>query len=246
MQAITVKRVFMVIIALFSMSVLAGCSGLVKRPADRSGYLYYPAALVQADQALAEARTAGKDKQCPAEYNALKAQVDQAYEDYMICRTQEAIDTANDAIPKIKALCPARPSAVVKPEPKPEPKPRIVETMIVLEDVHFGLDKSSLTKEAQTILRRNIQIMKENPNMKVIIQGHTSAIATVEYNQKLSERRAASVKAFLVKEGGISQDRLSTIGYGETQLERPEPNERDVESPAAKINRSVIFKITVR
>ncbi len=244
MQAITVKRVFMIIIALFSISVLAGCSGLVKRPAERSGYLYYPTALVQADQALAEARMAGKDRQCPAEYNALKDQVDQAYEAYMVCRTQEAIDMANDAIPKIKALCPARPSAVVRPEPKPEP--RVVEKLIVLEDVHFDLDKSTLTKDAQAILRRNIQVMKQNPNMKVIIQGHTSAIATVEYNQKLSERRAASVKAFLMKEGGISQDRLATIGYGETQLERPEPNERDVESPAAKINRSVIFKITVR
>src|SRR4030043_621078 len=135
--------------------------------------------------------------------------VDKAYEVYMACHTQEAIDMAQEAIGKIKALCPARPRAEMKPEPKPEPKPaprpepKVVEKVILLEDVHFDLDKSTLTKEAQTILKRNIQVLKENPNMQIRIQGHTSAIATDEYNQELSEGRAKSVEDFLIKEGGI-------------------------------------------
>ncbi len=69
MQAITAKRVLMVVIAVFSMGLMVGCSGMEKRPKDRSGYLYYPTALVSADRALDEARNVGKDKECPAEFN---------------------------------------------------------------------------------------------------------------------------------------------------------------------------------
>ena len=255
MRAVTAKRVLIVVIAIFSISLMVGCSGMEKRPAYRSGYLYYPTALVNADRALDEARMAGKDRECPAEFNAAKDMVDKAYEVYMACRTQEAIDMAQEAIGKIKALCPARPRAEMKPEPKPEPKPvprpepkpepKVVEKVILLEDVHFDLDKSTLTKEAQTILKRNIQVLKENPNVIIRIQGHTSAIATEEYNQKLSERRAHSVEEFLIKEGGIVPDRLTEIGYGETRLEKPEPNPEIKESEAAKTNRRVIFKIIV-
>src|SRR5512135_574521 len=121
MQVITARRVFIFVIALFSISLIAGCAGLEKRPAYRGGYLYYPPALVNADRALDEARAAGKDKECPAEFNALKDQVDKAYEVYMACNDQEAITTAQDAIDKIKALCPPKPVAEVKPEPTPEP-----------------------------------------------------------------------------------------------------------------------------
>ncbi|HSW63166.1 MAG TPA: OmpA family protein [Dissulfurispiraceae bacterium] len=244
MQATTVKRVLMVVIAVFAMSLMLGCSGMEKRPADRSGYLYYPAELVNADRALDEARSAGKDRECPAEFNAAKDMVDKSYEVYMACRTQEAIDLANEATGKIKALCPAKPRAEVKPAPMPAPK--VAEKVIVLEDVHFDLDKSTLTKEAQTILKRNIQVLKENPNVKVAIQGHTSAAATEAYNQKLSEGRAAAVSAYLIKEGGIAADRLSTVGYGETRLEMAEPNPKDKESAAAKTNRRVIFKVIAK
>jgi outer membrane protein OmpA-like peptidoglycan-associated protein len=260
MQVITARRVLIVVIAVFSLSLMVGCSGMEKRPAYRSGYLYYPTALVNADRDLDEARNAGKDKECPAEFNAAKDMVDKAYEVYMACRTQEAIDIAQEAIGQIKALCPPKPVAEMKPEPKPEPVPTpapeptpptpppapVVEPVkIILEDIHFDLDKSTLTKEAQTILKRNIQVLKENPNMKIVIQGHTSAIATEEYNQALSERRAKSVEEFLVKEGGIAPGRLSEIGYGETRLEKPEPNPELKESEAAQTNRRVVFKIIV-
>ena len=223
MQAITAKRVLIVVIAVFSLIVMFGC--------------------------------AGKDKQCPAEFKAANDLKEEAYHTYCACHTDEAIAMAREATAKAKALCPAKPRAEMKPEPKPEPKPvprpepkpepKVEKKVILLEDVHFGLDKSTLTKEAQTILKRNIQVLKENPNMKIVIQGHTSAIATEEYNQQLSERRAKSVEEFLVKEGGIAPDRLSEIGYGETRLEKPEPNPELQESEAAQTNRRVIFKIIV-
>src|SRR3989304_50750 len=255
MQAITAKRVLIVVIAVFSLSVMFGCAGMEFAPKDPYMYWYYPKELPEADRAVESARQAGKDRECPADFKAAEDLKNKAYEVYAECRTEEAIAMAKEATKKAKALCPARPRAEMKPEPKPEPKPvqrpepkpvaKVVEKVILLEDVHFDLDKATLTKEAQTILKRNIQVLKENPNVKIRIQGHTSAIATEEYNQKLSERRAKSVEEFLVKEGGIVHDRLTQIGYGETRLEKPEPNPELKESEAAKTNRRVIFKIIV-
>ena len=255
MQAITAKRVLIVVIAVFSMSLLIGCADMEYAHKNPYPYMYYHKELPEADRAVEAARQAGKDRECPAEFKAAEDLKNKAYEVYAACRTEEAIAMAREATAKAKALCPAKPRAEMKPEPKPEPKPvprpepkpepKVVEKVILLEDVHFDLDKSTLTKEAQTILKRNIQVLKENPNMKIVIQGHTSAIATEEYNQQLSERRAKSVEEFLVKEGGIAPDRLSEIGYGETRLEKAEPNPELKESEAAQTNRRVIFKIIV-
>jgi outer membrane protein OmpA-like peptidoglycan-associated protein len=118
MKATTVSRVLMVAIAVVFMSVMVGCSGLDIRPEKRGPYLLVHTPLVDADRALDEARMAGKDKQCPQEFNALKDQVDKAYEVYLACHTQEGIDMANDATRKIKALCPAyaEPAPVIVPE----------------------------------------------------------------------------------------------------------------------------------
>lgn len=110
MQAITAKRVFMFIIAVFSISFLIGCSGMEKRPEDRAGWFFqHPTPLVNADRALDEAAMNGKDKECPVEFNALKDMVDKAWEVYRACDTYGAIIMANEATAKIKALCPPPP-----------------------------------------------------------------------------------------------------------------------------------------
>lgn len=252
MKRVSAKRGLIVVIGIISL-FMVGCAGMERTPANRGGPFYYPSELVQADKALDEARMAGKDRECPAEFNALKDKVDKAYEVYVACHTNEGLRLAREATLQIKALCPAKPRAEMKSEMKPEakpeakpvskPEPKAVQRVIVLEEVHFDFNKATLTKEAQMILKRHIPLLKENPGMKISIEGHTSAIGTPAYNQKLSERRAASVKAFMIKEGGIAPGRLTTIGYGETALEKPEPNPEIKESAAAKKNRSVIFRI---
>jgi outer membrane protein OmpA-like peptidoglycan-associated protein len=70
---------------------------------------------------------------------------------------------------------------------------------------------------------------------------------TEEYNQKLSERRAAAVAAYLVSEG-ISQDRITTIGYGETRPAEQEVSaaKSQMGSAAAKANKRVVFTVTVK
>ena len=117
---------------------------------------------------------------------------------------------------------------------------------IVLEDVHFNFNEATLTPEATEILQKNIKTMKENPGVKVEIEGNTCAHGSEKYNMALSERRANAVKEYLEKEG-ISQDRLTTIAYGKTRLEMPEiPTPKNKESTEAKTNRRVHFVIVVQ
>ena len=262
MQAITAKRVLILIIAIFSMSLLIGCAGMKKATPERlPGYLYYPSALVDADVALSEARAAGKDKECPAEYKAAKDMVDKAYEIYMSCRDKEAIAMANEAIGKIKALCPPKPVAVVKPEPKPEPvptpapeptpvppppPPAAEPVKIILEDIHFDFDKATLTNVAKEILARDVATLKENLGVNVQIEGHTCAHGSEDYNMALGERRANAVKEYLVNQG-IAADRMTTISYGETRLAMPEiPTPKNKQSKEAKANRRVHFETNVK
>jgi len=160
-----------------------------------------------------------------------------------------------------------------KPEPRPTPpppEPRVEEKVVILaaepkveekvmvaaaepriivlafEDIHFDFDKSTLKPEAQTILKRNIQLLKDNPKTQVRIAGYTSASGTEAYNQKLSERRANAVRDYLIKEGIITPDRLTTIGYGEANPAMYEAAPKDLYSKAAKANMRVLFEIIVR
>jgi OOP family OmpA-OmpF porin len=140
---------------------------------------------------------------------------------------------------------------ILASEPKVEEKvmvaaaePKII--ILAFEDVHFDFDKSTLKPEAQTILKRNIQLLKDNPNAKIRIAGYTSASGTDEYNQKLSERRANAVEAYLVNEGIIASGRLSTIGYGETNPAAYEAAPKELYSRAAKANMRVLFEIIVQ
>ena len=120
--------------------------------------------------------------------------------------------------------------------------------MIVLafEDIHFDFDKSTLTREAQDILNRNLQLLRENPKAKIRIAGYTSAAGTEDYNQKLSERRVNAVEEYLITEGIISRERLSIIGYGDTNPAVYEATPKELYSPAAKANMRVLFEIIVQ
>jgi OmpA-OmpF porin, OOP family len=140
---------------------------------------------------------------------------------------------------------------IVAAEPEVEQKvivaaaePKII--ILAFEDVHFDFDKSTLKPEAKMILKRDIQKLKDNPNSKVRIAGYTSAAGTEDYNQKLSERRAKAVQDYLISEGVITPDRLSTIGYGETHPAVYEAAPKEIYSKAAKANMRVLFEIIVK
>ena len=85
------------------------------------------------------------------------------------------------------------------------------------EDVHFEFDRSTLRQDALQVLDGAIAAMKENSTLQLQIEGHTCNIGTAEYNLALGERRAVSVRDYLVSRG-VAASRLTTVSYGE---ERP-------------------------
>ncbi len=83
--------------------------------------------------------------------------------------------------------------------------------------VFFGYDQSDVSGEGQTTLERQATWLKQYPNVTVTIEGHADERGTREYNLALGERRAASVRSFLLSQG-IDASRINTISYGK---ERP-------------------------
>lgn len=108
------------------------------------------------------------------------------------------------------------PAVVVTPPPVVvTPAPVVVKEVITF-NLLFGFDKWAITEEMVPILEQAKMILEEDPSVTYVISGHADSTGPEVYNQGLSERRAASVKNWLVK-NGISADRLETVGYGETR-----------------------------
>lgn len=110
--------------------------------------------------------------------------------------------------------------------------------VLTLKGVYFEFGKATLRTESYPALTEAAQIMKENPDISVEIQGHTDAVGTDEANQKLSEKRAYAVVNFLVQYGGIDAKRLVAKGYGETQ-----PIASNDTDEGRQLNRRVDFVI---
>ena len=102
------------------------------------------------------------------------------------------------------------------PPPPAEVPPPPVKKRIILRGVNFDFDKSDIRPDSRPVLDEAITTLKENPGIRVSVQGHTDSQGTEEYNLKLSERRANAVYRYLVA-GGISPDRMEVVGVGESQ-----------------------------
>ena len=87
----------------------------------------------------------------------------------------------------------------------------------VPDRVFFAYDSYSLAASAQTTLNKQIKWLKTNPSVAIAVEGHADERGTREYNSALGDRRASSVKDYLMSQG-ISSNRISTISYGK---ERP-------------------------
>ena len=93
----------------------------------------------------------------------------------------------------------------------------LYEITLTDEDVRFGFNQSELTDNARQTLENLItQLKAENRNVFIEVQGHTDALGTEEYNQKLGQERADAVRRYL-SENGIPLHRISTISYGEAR-----------------------------
>jgi len=128
---------------------------------------------------------------------------------------------------------PPAPAPAPAPPPPPPPKPAPV-----FENVYFNENKTNIDPVAAKALDRDGMILKDNPDIKVEIGGHTDAVGSEIARQKISEKRAESAKKYIMDKFNISGDRMIVKGYGS---QKPIADNKSKEGRAK--NRRVEFRV---
>jgi len=135
---------------------------------------------------------------------------------------------APDMVPVAEPMPEPAPVAALTPKPMPEPVAIVpvpekvacnptFKTITISAEKLFGFDDSDLQAGPNPLLDTVVEQLKAHPEFKLLmINGHTDRIGATAYNQKLSERRANHVKAYLTSQG-IEASRLQAVGKGESE-----------------------------
>ena len=115
--------------------------------------------------------------------------------------------------------------------------------VFVLNNIYFDLDKYDIKPEAAKELDKLVELLSDNPEIKIELSSHTDSIASNSYNLQLSQRRAESTVNYLIRKG-ISSDRLVAKGYGEDRPIARNTNPDGTDNPDGRArNRRTEFKI---
>lgn len=126
---------------------------------------------------------------------------------------------------------------VTEPVVEPEPEPvRLTESQFKV--AYFDFDKYNLRPDTRAALEFNARLLKDHPNVSVLLEGHCDERGTIEYNLTLGENRARTAKEYLVSLG-VPENRMDIVSYGK---ERPMALGHNEES--WQQNRRVQFTIT--
>lgn len=118
----------------------------------------------------------------------------------------------------------------------------IEEKDIILENIYYDFDSTSLRSESFPSLDKLIKLLKENPSLKIEIGSHTDSRGSDEYNLTLSQGRAQSVVDYL-KKNGVNNARLTAKGYGETKLINECTDGVECDEEAHQKNRRTTFSV---
>jgi outer membrane protein OmpA-like peptidoglycan-associated protein len=113
-----------------------------------------------------------------------------------------------------------------------------------LKNIHFGLDSSNINSASAKELDKLVELLNDNPDItKIELSSHTDSIASRDYNIQLSQRRAESTRAYLIKKG-IDPDRIEAKGYGEDRPIARNTNPDGTDNPEGRArNRRTEFRI---
>lgn len=119
------------------------------------------------------------------------------------------------------------------------------ETVVDLSaDVLFGFDSWDLRPESEAILNKVCEAIRNLKASRVLVEGHTDSKGSEAYNQNLSEKRAATVKKWLISKGNLNNIEIVAIGYGETRPIAPNTNPDGSDNPEGRAkNRRVQIRI---
>ena len=97
----------------------------------------------------------------------------------------------------------------------PLPLPKVIDRLTI--HVNFDFDKADIRPADLAELQKAVEFVDKYPGYRISLEGHTDSIGSEKYNQALSERRAAAVKDYLLKQGVADGQRIQTVGYGESK-----------------------------
>ncbi|MFO0686598.1 MAG: OmpA family protein [Sandaracinus sp.] len=112
------------------------------------------------------------------------------------------------------------------------------EGIVIHQQVFFVTDRATIRPESHAILDTVAQVMRDFPDITIEVQGHTDSRGNDRHNMQLSQARADSVRTYLMQQG-ISGDRMTAVGYGETM-----PIEDNATDAGRSMNRRVEFHRT--
>ncbi len=131
------------------------------------------------------------------------------------CMPKKAAEPAKPAAPATPAA-PSTPAAPAKPADAAKAPSSVKQSITIQAEALFDFDKSVLKPEGMKSLEDAVSKLKGLELEMVIVTGHTDSVGAEAYNQKLSERRAATVRDFL-RHKGVSGGFITMLGKGETQ-----------------------------
>ena len=120
----------------------------------------------------------------------------------------------------------------------------VLEKTFKIENIYYDYDKSFIRPDAAIELNKVVALLEDNPSISVELGSHTDSRGRDAYNMSLSQRRAAAAVEYLVQTGGITASRLTSRGYGESQLANQCSNGVQCSEKNHQYNRRTELKIT--
>jgi outer membrane protein OmpA-like peptidoglycan-associated protein len=118
-----------------------------------------------------------------------------------------------------------------------------INKIFVLENIYFDFDKYNIRPDAALELDKLVQLLFDNPEIKIEMSSHTDSVGTRDYNIELSQNRAQSTVNYLISKG-VAPDRLVARGYGEERPVARNTNPDGTDNPEGRQkNRRTEFKI---
>ena len=221
------RKWMMLILLILGTMIVSGC-GVTKE-----GMMSYN----DAKETFQKATAAGAKKCAPCQYATAEAALAQAehemreinpdqHSTHMVEALKIAKEKSLEALkltpcekpapppPPAPAPPPPPPPPPPAPAPPPPPPPPAPKPAPVFDNVYFNEKKTNIDPTAAKALDRDGMILKDNPKIKVEIGGHSDNLGPEKANQAISEKRALSVKKYLMDKFSISGDRLTVKGYG--------------------------------
>lgn len=199
--------------ALLALVFLSGCAGIKERDPKSCAAL---GAVLLGGAGTAAAASTGDDEDTGIVMGAAAGgALVGAGLGYLICSAMQP-EPAPPPPPPAPAPEPPPPAPAPEPEPEPAAGPDPCTERVAFGGVNFDFNKATIVAAATPVLEQWAGRLAQCGDVGLQIEGHTDSVGPEAYNQTLSERRANSVKDFLVSQG-IDAGRVNAVGYGETR-----------------------------